>query len=436
MRNIIFIDYQDDNFYDFKKKKEIPMDIEFDTYHPFKDGVHNDGEILSQAIKDCALNHHRLIINEGIYKCGTIFLRDECSIYLAKGAKIKLSDDDKDFFSFESGNKVIQRKTWKDCSYNGKPEKYFIYGKDIKNITIDGEGIIDGSEELFVGETNPYHIEGKFYPRTPLIYLENSKNIKILNITLQRSAFWTVHMVGCDTILIDAITIKNNPIFTNSDGIDPDHSKNIIIRNCTISCADDCIVIKSTSYAKEYGPSENIEVYNCKLSSTCAAIKLGTESYSDFNNIYFHDIDIVDTNRGISLMIRDGGSVNHCRFENIKIHSHQVCPIYWWGRGEPISITNLKRNEDTILGSLDNISFKNITCDSENGITIVGDNLKSIYLDNISLNRHDMTSWEKKDLDLRPSIYDVLEGSFHDLYIKGDPKLTLLNTNIIDIVKE
>lgn len=412
------------------------MDRYFNEFKPYKDGIHNDGEILSHAIEVCSKNKERLIIESGTYKCGTIYLTNNASLYLEKGVLIKLSDEEKDFFSFDSGNKVITRNTWADCTYNGKPSKYFIYGKDLENVMIDGEGIIDGSEELFVGVSNPYHIEGKFYPRTPLIYMENSKNFVLKGVTLQRSAFWTVHLVGCDGILIDGITIKNNPIFTNSDGIDPDHSKNIIIRNSSISCADDCIVLKSTSYAKHFGPTENVEVYNCTLKSTCAAIKLGTESYSDFKNIYFHDIDIIDTNRGISLMLRDGGNVFNTRFENIKINSHQVSPLHWWGRGEPISITNVKREEMSIEGTIYDVSFKNISCDSENGITIVGNNINDIIFDNVNLFIHDKTTWEKKDLDLRPSIYNVVKGTFHELYIKGNPNIKFINTNFKDIIKE
>lgn len=412
------------------------MDKYFSDYKPYKDGIHNDGMILSHAIKDCAMHGNRLIIEEGIYKCGTIFLYENCSIYFEKGALLKLSEDENDFYSVHSGNTIMTRKTYQDCTYNGKPEKYFIYGKDIHNITLDGDGTIDGSEEYFIGVSNPYHIEGIYYPRTPLLYFENCKNIVLKNLHLQRSSFWTVHLVGCDGLLIDGITIRNNPIFTNSDGIDPDHSKNIIIRNCDISCADDCIVLKSTSYATHYGPTENVEVYNCRLKSTCAAIKFGTESYSDFKNIYFHDIDIYDTNRGISLMIRDGGNVSSVRFENIMINSHQVSPIYWWGRGEPISITNVKRDEKSILGSIDDVSFKNIECDCENGITIVGENIKSLSFENVHLILHEKTAWKKEGLDLRPSLCNVLESAFHDLYVKGKADLKIKNCNFVDVIEE
>ncbi len=412
------------------------MDRYFKEFNPYCDGVNNDGQILSKAIETCAKNNDRLIIEEGIYKCGTIFLSNNTNIYLSKGAIIKLSDNEEDFYSFESGNKVITRNTWEDCFYNGKPSKYFILGFNLENIVIDGKGVIDGSEELFYGKITKYHIEGAIYPRTPLIYLENCTNVKLLNVSLERSAFWTVHLVGCDTVLIDSIRINNNPIFTNSDGIDPDHTKNLIIRNCNISSADDCIVLKSTNYSMQYGPTENVEVYNCVLKSTCAAIKIGTESFSDFKNINIHDVNVIDTNRGISIMLRDGGSLINSKFERIKINSHLVSPLHWWGRSEPISITNVKRKEDSKEGSIDNILFKDIDCSSENGVTIVGKNINKIIFDNVNLNIKNKTSWPKKDLDLRPSIYNVVDGSFHDLYVKGNPNLKIINSKFEDKVCE
>lgn len=413
------------------------MDRYFSEFKPYKDGIHNDSVILSTAILECAKKGDRLIVEEGLYKCGTIFLENNTNLYLNKGAILKLSENKSDFYSFESGNKIITKNTWEDCTYNGRPNNYFIYAYSKNNIIIDGEGIIDGSEELFIGTVTKYHIEGSYYPRTPLIYIENSKNIKILNVTLRKSAFWTVHLVGCDTVLIDSIRIKNNPIFTNCDGIDPDHSRNIIIKNADIYSADDCVVLKTTSYAKNYGPTENIEVYNCKFKSTSAAIKIGTESVSDFKNIYFHDIDIYDSNRGISLMLRDGGNAENLRFENINIDTHLVSPLNWWGRDEGISITNIKRDENTSVGYIKDVYFKNINIDSENGITVVGDNISNVRFDSIKLNKHNKTMWPKLGLDLRPSIYNVIEDiKFYDLYKKGNIDLKLINTNLKDICEE
>ena len=403
--------------------------IYFKDYNPDNTGKSDVSKLLNKAIEDSIGD--KLIIEKGIYKSSSIFLKSNVEIYLERDAKIILGDNLDDFYDIGiNRDSSIKRPTWEDCYYDGRPSKYFIIGKDISNFKLGGEGIIDGSEELFYGKITKYHIEGAYYPRIPLIYIENGKDINIKDITLTRSAFWTLHLVGCDNVNIDSIKIKNNPIFTNCDGIDPDHCKNVYISNCDISCADDCIVLKTTEAFKKYGDSYNINAKNCKLKSTSAAIKIGTESVSSFKDISFSDIEIYDSNRGISIMLRDGASLSNVRFENIKIDNHLVSPINWWGRGEPISITNIKRDNNSILGNVSNISFKDIEADSENGITIVGENLKDISFDNVKLNIKDNKSiFEKKDLDLRPSIYNVKDMKFYKLLNIGCKNLVLNNCN-------
>ena len=38
-----------------------------------------------------------------------------------------------------------------------------------------------------------------------MLFLENVAHLTIRDVTLERSAFWTVHMVGCRDVLIDGI---------------------------------------------------------------------------------------------------------------------------------------------------------------------------------------------------------------------------------------
>ncbi len=404
----------------------------FNDYKPDKTGKTDIAKLLNKAIEDSVGS--KLIIDEGVYKSSTIFLKSNVEIILKKNAKIVLGDNLDDFYDIKiNRDDSIKRPTWEDCYYDGKPSKYFIYGKDIMNFKISGEGIIDGSEELFYGKITEYHIEGAYYPRIPLIYIENGTDLEIEGITLTRSAFWTLHLVGCNNVDIHDLKIINNPIFTNCDGIDPDHCKNVNISNCDISCADDCIVLKTTEAFKKYGECSNISVKNCILKSTSAAIKIGTESVSDFKNISFENIDIYDTNRGISLMLRDGANLIDAAFKNINIDNHLVSPINWWGRGEPISVTNIKRYDNSILGNVSNVYFENINANSENGITVVGENISNIYFKNVNLNINNKTKFEKKDLDLRPSIYDVREMKFYDFLNVGASNIHLDNCNF-DII--
>ena len=197
-----------------------------------------------------------------------VILKSDIELYFEEGSKIKASNNINDFDYLSKDDLIVNKgETFMNCDYNGLPTKYFFYGKITENA-----------------------IDGKFYPRIPVLYLENVKNFKILNTKIVKSGFWTIHLVGCDGGIIDGVKIINNRKFLCTDGIDPDCSKNIVIKNCYIESADDCIVFKSTKYASKYGDNSNIQVYNCELKSTSAAIKFGTETIGKIHNISINDI--------------------------------------------------------------------------------------------------------------------------------------------------
>ncbi|MFQ9702025.1 MAG: glycosyl hydrolase family 28 protein [Enterocloster clostridioformis] len=64
---------------------------------------------------------------------------------------------------------------------------------------------------------------------------------------MRNAPFWTLHPAGCDDVLISGLRILNDLNVANSDGIDPDHSTNVRIIGCHVTCADDCICLKSSS---------------------------------------------------------------------------------------------------------------------------------------------------------------------------------------------
>ena len=238
-----------------------------------------------------------------------------------------------------------------------------------------------------------------------MLFLENVSRLTIRDVTLSRSAFWTVHMAGCRDVLIDGIRILNNLKMANCDGIDPDHCRNVRIANCHIQCADDCIVFKNTAAAMDYGPCENITVTGCTLISTSAAIKFGSESEDAFRNIVVENCAISRSNRGISLQIRDGGCVENVLFHNITIDTRLFHPDVYWGCAEPIAVTVLRRKEGAEPGAVRGVRFSNIFCESENGILVYGEEpglISDVVFDGVSLRLRRDTDYETGFHDLRP----------------------------------
>ena len=198
----------------------------------------------------------------------------------------------------------------------------------------------------FVERKDQYYVTGNFYPRPTVIYVEKSNNITFKDVTIVDAPFWTLHPAGCDDVLISHIRILNPLDVANSDGIDPDHCSNVRIIGCHVTCADDCICLKTSKGNAEYGPCENIIIANCTLISTSAAIKIGTEGVGDFRNVIVDNCIISRSNRGLSIQIRDGGNVENVTYSNCIIETRRFCPD-WWGTAEPIVITTFNRDENT-----------------------------------------------------------------------------------------
>lgn len=403
------------------------------------DGILDNTKDIQSAINKCAsAGGGRIIFCENkIYRTGLIYLQDNINLHFENNSILKASDNIDAFnvIGSKSVDVLVNQPTWENCDYTGAPTKFFLYAKDVKNISITGNGIIDGNEEIFYGKVGKYHIDGYFYPRVPMIFFENCENVTIHNIRLQRSAFWTTHLVGCRNVDIDSVNIINNLRLANCDGIDPDHCQNVKIKNCYIEAADDCIVFKTTSNAKKYGPCKDIEVSNCTLISTSAAIKFGTESVSDFQNIYIHDCKIEKSNRGIAFQLRDEGNIENIRFENIDIQTRMFSPIEWWGKGEPIVITAVKRKESSPVGYIKNISFKNFNIKSENGIFIYGDptiNISDVEFTNFNFEIYSESKWDKGIHDLRPSeSYGIMNTGLYYVYLKNAKDINYNDFNLI-----
>lgn len=412
------------------------------------DGVTIDTKAIQSAIDKCSESGGgRVLLESGhTFRAGSICLKSNVNLHLERGAVLKASDNMSDFDLFGRYDPSFIKKdadvpSYENCEYDGLPVLYYIYCKGAENISITGEGVIDGNEEAFYGEVNKYHIEGSFYPRVPLMYIEDVKNLTLKECTLTHSGFWTVHLVGCRDVLIDGIRILNNLRMANCDGIDPDHCQNVRISNCHIETGDDGIVFKNTAQKMEYGNCENITVTNCTIISTSAALKFGTESEAPFKNMTLSNISISRSNRGISMMLRDKGSIENIIFSNITIDTRIFSKDYWWGQSEPIAITALKRNADTDIKYIKNVIFENIIATSENGIFIYGEKdmnlIEDISFNHIRLNLKNKTHYEKGFCDMRPSdigghvntglngmyIRNASEINVNDFKVKVDPEL-------------
>ena len=111
------------------------------------------------------------------------------------------------------------------------------------------------------------------------------------------------------------------------------------------------------------------------------------------------------------IQIRDGGHVKNVSFSNIIIETRRFADC-WWGCAEPITITTHNRDDNTRSGHISGIRFRNITCDSENGVLLSGrdgNHIEDVLFDNVQITIRAKSKWERGLYDLRPGIRQEIE---------------------------
>lgn len=415
---------------------------------------------IQKAIDVCFQNGGgTIVVPSGIFITGVIFLKSNINLYLEQGAELRSSENLEDFFV-------------SNIQYG------MIFCQDAFNISITGKGTINGMGSRFyesdknhvyaefdknvIRQKEGYMPEGIFFTDGPLkrkprpgmtIVFFHCNHVSIKEITVKDTPIWAIRFGYCDDILVTGITIINNLMIPNSDGIHLTVSRNVRISDCDIRAGDDCIIV--TGFAKiEDTPgfnsieqdkyshgnktiyAENIQVSNCHLQSRSSAIRVGYGQHP-IRRCIFNNIVISESNRGIGIYARDSSSIEELIFSNIvietRLHNGQ-----WWGHGEPIHLSAISRFKGEPVGQIKNVQFNNITSVAEQGIFLYGQ--KESHMENIRFNNVQLHLRSGKEtmgyggnFDLRPAAYlekQIFEHDIPGIYAQYVDKLTIRDFNL------
>jgi polygalacturonase len=284
-------------------------------------------------------------------------------------------------------------------------------------LKITGSGSIDGQAMKFVGaysKTDERWEPLAFRPR--MFSLRACKDLEVSGISFGHSPNWGLHLLGCERVLVDKVTIRNYMDVPNCDGIDPDHCRDVEIRNCDIVSADDAIVIKTSEQTIDYGPSHNIVVKDCRVTSRDSGLKIGTETFQDISKIRFERCVVVNAGRGPTITHRQPGNIWDIEFNDIQLTAEHHA-ARWWGWGEAVSISVRPRVTGAKVGTLRDVRLRNIRGKAENSVRIDGspDNLiQDVLLDNIDITIDKWTAYPGGRFDNRPTPAEVEGLEPHD----------------------
>lgn len=362
-----------------------------DVYNVIDYGAAGCGKVdatagVQAAINACAENGggRVLIPAGGRFLIGSIFLRSNIDLYLEPNAELLAIPDVTRFYPVPRG-------------------RFWIMAENCDNVAVSGFGKIDGQAVKFMKEEKPEGFNSNPGCQRALAFV-GCRNVRVRDVTIRETSDWAIHPVGCEDVVIDGITIRNNLKVPNCDGIDPDRCRNVRISNCHIESGDDGIVIKCRKEWDQFGICENITVTNCTVISTSCGIKIGTETHDDIRNVTISNCVVYRSNRGIGICHRDAGTIENVLISDCVIET-RLFHDKWWGKAEPLYVTALPREHDAPLGPLRNITFHNIICRGEHGMYIQGcaeARPDRLVFDGVKLQIVKTTHWPGDVCDPRP----------------------------------
>jgi len=360
------------------------------------DGNALDSPAVNRAIDAAAAAGGGTVrFSAGNYRCFSIRLKSNVSLYLDQGSTI-LAADPKDGDGKYDDPEPNQWEQYQDFGHSHWHNS-LIWGENLENISILGPGRIWGKGLVRAGNQSRTKEQndalgsapsdpraGPFgYPNprdavekgwgNKSISLKLCRNVIIRDVSILHGGHFAILATG-----VDNLTIDNLKIDTNRDGIDVDACKNVRISNCTVNSPFDDGICPKSSFALGYArATENVTITNCQVSGydegtlldgtykrefrnangtfqPTGRIKFGTESNGGFKNITVSNC-VFDYCRGLALEAVDGALLEDVTISNITMRDISNAPIF-------IRLGNRARGpkESTTVGAVRRVNISDI----------------------------------------------------------------------------
>jgi exo-poly-alpha-galacturonosidase len=290
------------------------------------DGKTLNTKAIQMAIDRCAsAGGGVVVVPQGTFISGAVFLKQGVNLSLEKGALLKGSQDTNDYPWIETRIAGFEMK-WPAALLNAD---------GVTGLEISGPGTIDGSGERW---WNDYWTARRLekdgcdphfkVARPRLVHIIRSQKVVVRDLLLKDPAFWTLQVTYCDGVTVSNLTVRAHPVpplrAASSDGIDIDSTRNVLITGCDIECDDDGICLKSGRDAdglRVNRPTENVVIRNCRVGPAAGLVVFGSETAGGIRNVKIYDCRAVS---GCEEVVRfktrmgRGGVVEDVLYENIQ----------------------------------------------------------------------------------------------------------------------
>lgn len=278
---------------------------------------------IQNAINACP-KFGTVLIPEGIFVSGALFLKSDMTLQIAKGATLKGSSDINDYLPMINN----RFEGWELKSYASLINAGVINHKggfSVHHLRICGQGTISGGGEALGAAMRK---KSGSRSRGRLILLMNCDSVDLQGLTIQDPPCWTIQYVYCKGVSLHDLKITSTA--PNGDGIDPDSSEDSYIFNCSFSTGDDCIAIKSGKNPEGVyigKPTHHVRITDCHFIKG-HGISIGSEMSGGVSDVLVRDCQAGPLLHGMQIKATKerGGYVKNirvldCQLQQITIFS-------------------------------------------------------------------------------------------------------------------
>lgn len=312
----------------------------------------------------------KLVVTPGVWYTGPIELKSNINLHIEKGAVILFSPDVNLYPLVET---VFEGLNTRRC-------KSPISGRNLTNVAITGQGVIDGNghywrpvkkQKVTEGQWKKFTARGGVYKRPDywfpypetlkgdtisnmnvpqnlkteeewqsirhflrpvMISLIECKNVWLEGVIFQNSPAWNIHPLMCENVLVEDIEVRNPSYAQNGDGIDVESCKNVLIVNSTFDVGDDGICLKSgkdEDGRRRARVCENVVIDGCTVYKGHGGFVVGSEMSGGIRNISVSNCQFLGTDVGLRFKSKRGrgGVVENIWIQNVSMIDIPTEPV-------------------------------------------------------------------------------------------------------------
>lgn len=255
----------------------------------------------------------------GHYLTGPIEMVDNMTLQVDRDAVVV----------FETGRENYPDITsrWEGLTEKGPHPLLFAEGRH--NIAITGPGTFDGQgaawwKDMDLAEKGNARPNRPIRRRPPLVQIKDCDHVRLDGPTFTNAPFWTVHLLYSEHIDVGHCRMINPPDSPNTDALNADSCRHVVVHDCFADVGDDGFGIKSgrDEEGRKVGrPTEDVTYIRCHVAHAHSVCAIGSEQSGGVRHVRFLDCDGDGTDNGIRIKSTRGrgGVVEDVVASNIRL---------------------------------------------------------------------------------------------------------------------